>query len=382
MVLEQLPRQRAACRGDGLLLQSARSDHAADRLRSTTCSSTTTSTRSRRTGSSWSSRASGRTAAKGASATPSSTAATRRPALRLTNSPRHLAQFNLDGAAGRPTTCSAASSSGISAPRRTHRRRRGRRRSFVPNLTVSSARELPKGFELSASSSTCSTTVRRSRLRRAPPGQHRPERPQLPRQADRTDFPTRRLTAMPSRAAHPQRTPVTHAASRDRQRCSSLASGVDAIAAAPRRPSTGRRARPEYLIKAAYLYNFAMFVEWPTRRIRQRRTRRSSLASSAPIRSAGRWTGRSQDKTHQQAPDRHRAAAVESRTLRHCHIVFVSVDGDRACRRLVDAPRRSSVLIVGERDDVLQAAARRSTSRCETTRWGSTSTSTPPSARG
>ena len=66
---------------------------------------------------------------------------------------------------------------------------------------------------------------------------------------------------------------------------------------------------PEYVIKAAYLYNFAMFVEWPPDafagpdsplRHRDRRQRSVRLGARADRRG----------QADQQAPHRHRARAV------------------------------------------------------------------------
>ena len=48
---------------------------------------------------------------------------------------------------------------------------------------------------------------------------------------------------------------------------------------------------PEYLIKAAYLYNFAMFVDWPVASF-ARRDSPIVIGVLAPIRLGRRWTKR------------------------------------------------------------------------------------------
>lgn len=111
-------------------------------------------------------------------------------------------------------------------------------------------------------------------------------------------------------------------------------------------PAAGSQPAPEYLIKAAYLYNFAMFVEWPNAAF----ARADSpivigVLGSDPFGQALDQTVR--DKT---VNNRHiRIDRVQStQDLSRCHILFVSPS---ETARLNDVAYRldgTSVLIVGD----------------------------------
>jgi hypothetical protein len=109
---------------------------------------------------------------------------------------------------------------------------------------------------------------------------------------------------------------------------------------------------PEYLIKAAYLYNFAMFVEWPDD---------AFTAANAPI-----VVGVVGDDPFGSALDRTvfdkrinnrrievRRLKIEDEDVRRCHILFVSPAESARVPDLAQRIGRLSVLIVGDDADTL-----------------------------
>jgi hypothetical protein len=114
-----------------------------------------------------------------------------------------------------------------------------------------------------------------------------------------------------------------------------------ALAAAPSSPRS-----PEYLIKAAYLYNFAMFIDWPSDAF-------SSEDSPIVIGILGTDPfGWALDRTVQDKTINHRPLIVErlqwSQELRHCHILFVSASDAPKFAEVAHRLAGSSVLIVGD----------------------------------
>jgi hypothetical protein len=109
---------------------------------------------------------------------------------------------------------------------------------------------------------------------------------------------------------------------------------------------------PEYLIKAAYLYNFAMFVEWPEE---------AFTAANAPI-----VVGVVGDDPFGWALDRTvldkrinnrrievKRLKIDDEDVRRCHILFVSRAESSRVADLAQRIGRLSVLIVGDDADTL-----------------------------
>lgn len=105
----------------------------------------------------------------------------------------------------------------------------------------------------------------------------------------------------------------------------------------------------EYQVKAAYLYNFAKFVEWPAGAFE---------ASTAPITFCvlgqnpfGRFlTEALSGKTIDSRPLVLREVSDPEQAA-NCHVVFISSSERKRLRRLLDAVRGRGVLTVGECDD-------------------------------
>ena len=128
---------------------------------------------------------------------------------------------------------------------------------FVPNVSVF-ARNLPRGLQLSASVFNVFNNEYRIR---APKNI---DRTASYRRAERPGQSSHTVSVEPSRRRDARAsTPSPRDSSRRR-----WAPGVRSPGVASARPGAQRRGengprQPEYLIKAAYLYNFALFVEWP-----------------------------------------------------------------------------------------------------------------------
>jgi uncharacterized protein DUF4154 len=108
---------------------------------------------------------------------------------------------------------------------------------------------------------------------------------------------------------------------------------------------------PEYLIKAAYLYNFAMFVDWPAEAFR---------ASSAPIVIGVVGAdpfGWALDKMVQDKRINNRPIVIErfklGDDLKGCHILFVSPAESGRIGDLVQRVGSQAVLIVGDESETV-----------------------------
>ena len=110
---------------------------------------------------------------------------------------------------------------------------------------------------------------------------------------------------------------------------------------------------PEYLIKAAYLYNFAMFVEWPAEAFRAADSPIViGIVGSDPF-------GWAIDRIVQDTRINKRRIVVErlqsNQDVRHCHIVVVSASDTARISELAQRLDGMAILIVGDTAD----AARR-----------------------
>jgi hypothetical protein len=108
---------------------------------------------------------------------------------------------------------------------------------------------------------------------------------------------------------------------------------------------------PEYLIKAAYLYNFAMFIEWPPE---------AFPASGAPIVIGVVGAdpfGSALDRMVQDKRINKRPIVVErfkpGDDVRRCHILFVGPAESARIGDLVQRVGTQAVLIVGDESDTV-----------------------------
>ena len=108
---------------------------------------------------------------------------------------------------------------------------------------------------------------------------------------------------------------------------------------------------PEYLIKAAYLYNFAMFVEWPHDTFRTATTPIViGVVGADPF-------GLALDRMVQDKRINNRPIVVErfkiSDDIRRCHILFVSQAESARFGDLVRRVGTQPVLIVGDDSETM-----------------------------
>jgi hypothetical protein len=109
---------------------------------------------------------------------------------------------------------------------------------------------------------------------------------------------------------------------------------------------------PEYEVKAAFLYNFAKFVEWPAN---------AFAHASAPLRICvlgrdpfGRsLTSITQGKSISGRPLVSKQVQAPAET-RSCHILFLSRSDSESLKQTLDAIGDLPVLTVGESDDFLK----------------------------
>lgn len=120
-------------------------------------------------------------------------------------------------------------------------------------------------------------------------------------------------------------------------------------------PGFSRPAPPEYLIKAAYLYHFAMFIDWPTDAFRAKASPITiGIVGSDPF-------GPALDATIRDKKIDGRPLAVKrlqwSDDLRQSHILFI---GSSEAGKIGELARRVEgrpILIVGETTDLATRGA-------------------------
>ncbi len=104
----------------------------------------------------------------------------------------------------------------------------------------------------------------------------------------------------------------------------------------------------EYQLKAAFLFNFAKFIDWPSTSFASRQSPFTFCVLGAdPF-------GRAMDDALRGKTVGNRAVAIErSRDLveaRHCQMVFVSSSEKRRLQGILDGLRGTNALVVGESD--------------------------------
>lgn len=107
---------------------------------------------------------------------------------------------------------------------------------------------------------------------------------------------------------------------------------------------------PEYQLKAAYLFNFTKFTEWPS----------TVLPPGAPIHVC--VTGRDPfgdildtlESKIVQSHAIHIRRGLRAETLRGCHLVFVSEEDDRSEQSVLRAAEAVSALTVSDRDGFVE----------------------------
>jgi hypothetical protein len=103
---------------------------------------------------------------------------------------------------------------------------------------------------------------------------------------------------------------------------------------------------PEYQIKAAYVFNFAKFTEWPASALPPGSTIQVCVAGSDPF---GESLGALESKSVQNHPIRIRRD-VRADGVRGCHVIFVTEADERTEQAILRAAEQASALTVGDRD--------------------------------
>lgn len=114
-------------------------------------------------------------------------------------------------------------------------------------------------------------------------------------------------------------------------------------------PAWGQTSTPtrEYEIKAAFLYHFAQFVEWPEKKEQIM----LCVLGSDPF---GRALDNLKDKTVKEKTLTARRLD-RIREARHCHVLFISPSEQERLPQVLDTLRASNVLTVGETQTFTQS---------------------------
>jgi hypothetical protein len=108
----------------------------------------------------------------------------------------------------------------------------------------------------------------------------------------------------------------------------------------------------EYEVKAAFLYNFARFVEWPSAALPAATTPLTlCVLGDDPF---GADLDRAVDGKDVNGHPLVVKRLKEFEDAVHCHIVFIATSDRTRLLRSLDGLRHASVLTVGETDDFLQ----------------------------
>ena len=113
--------------------------------------------------------------------------------------------------------------------------------------------------------------------------------------------------------------------------------------------TTQAQSMNEYKIKAVFLYNFAKFVEWPAEAFQSpNQPIEICILGQDPF---GNWL----EETVQGRAIDGRALEIRSvvniKEMGGCHVVFVSLGGQKRFRSLLSEMNKRSVLTVGESDN-------------------------------
>jgi uncharacterized protein DUF4154 len=114
----------------------------------------------------------------------------------------------------------------------------------------------------------------------------------------------------------------------------------------PSQPMASAQTATEYQVKAAYLYNFAKFVEWPARNI---------ASPTAPITLCvlddPSFVSELNRIVKSKSVASHPVSVVPVHTpeqSRKCHVLFINASHDGQTRYILEELRDTSVLTVGE----------------------------------
>jgi hypothetical protein len=104
---------------------------------------------------------------------------------------------------------------------------------------------------------------------------------------------------------------------------------------------------PEYRLKAAFLYNFAAYTEWPTD---------VGATLNVCIYGADPFAAEADALNGKRAGTRTLAVArkMQAETLKGCQVVFIANAGSEAVRRVLDVLRGLPVLTVADTPGALQ----------------------------
>ena len=124
--------------------------------------------------------------------------------------------------------------------------------------------------------------------------------------------------------------------------------GANALAPTPGLCVAGTSANSEYQVKAAFLFNFARFVEWPARKFPQQDSPLIvGLVGADPFQGMLEEAIQDRRVNERRLVVRHITSNAE---LRKCHLLFVSRSERDRLGPILSEVRGENVLTVGETD--------------------------------
>jgi hypothetical protein len=118
------------------------------------------------------------------------------------------------------------------------------------------------------------------------------------------------------------------------------------------RPALSQDPSVEYQIKAAFLYNFAQFVEWPAQAFSRPDAPFTFCLAGDPFKGALEKTIHGETLNGRPLTAR-RVGPGED--IQGCHVIYIGTSEARRSAEIIAAATKAPILTVGETDDVINA---------------------------
>jgi hypothetical protein len=117
-------------------------------------------------------------------------------------------------------------------------------------------------------------------------------------------------------------------------------------------PSTSQDPAGEYQVKAAFLYNFAKFIEWPSRAFSRPDDPFTFCLLGDPFEGALERTIQGETLSGRQLAVRR---MMPGENVRGCHIIYAGPSEARRSAEIINAAGSAPILVVGEAQDFINA---------------------------
>lgn len=139
-----------------------------------------------------------------------------------------------------------------------------------------------------------------------------------------------------------------------------LTSFCFALVAAPRVHADSEKSK-EYQIKAAFLYNFIKFVDWPKEKPSDEKTITIGIIGKSPFGKAFEPLKNKQVKDKKviikqfQSLEESKLTSKQIETIRKCHVLFVCSSEKQQLRKIINSVKDRSVLTIGDTNGFLES---------------------------